>query len=164
MLYSLVPLVIMAGIGFFVFTQMQKMKGGASGAAATYDAERARLQGVFAGLRQSNESDAVFVGVGTNQLTGNRQFYVALTNQRLLLDEAKSGAPMRTFDRKAIQIQGQRKTWNDQGNMQTTVSEGSEILLGLPSESHTLRLYDSNPYDPAHAVNAKAFMRELGQA
>jgi hypothetical protein len=162
MLGQLIPLVIFAVVGYFVFTRMKAMKGAAGG---SYAAERARLAAEFAAVRQAGESEAEFVGAGTGNMLGkNRQFYLALTNKRLLLSEV--GTPqLLTYERGAVGVGAKKAKWTTTGNMQTTTMYGYDVDLKLPNgESHALRLYAESPYDPAHAPALDTFLREVGAA
>ncbi|HSI06673.1 MAG: hypothetical protein ACAI38_19215 [Myxococcota bacterium] len=162
MLTQIIPLVVFAAIGYFAFTRMKAMKGSAGG---SYEAERARLAAEFAALRQPGENDAAFVGVGTGKTIGkNRQFYIALTNKRLLLNEV--GSPqMLAYDRGAVGVSAKKAKWTTTGNMQTTTTYGYDVDVKLPSgESHALRLYAESPYDTGHAPAMSTFLREVGAA
>ena len=103
--------------------------------------------------------------MGTHKLTGNKQFYVALTERRLVLSEINSTSPMRAFERKDVSIAAKRKKWTDVGNMKTTISEGYEVDLKLPNkEAYTFRLYETNAYDPQHAGNVATLLERTGVA
>jgi hypothetical protein len=157
---QLFAVAIFLAIAVFAVLRMKKMNAAAGDQYAT---ERARLTTEFAAQRQPGETDAVFVGMGTHKLTKNRQFYVALTNRRLFLSEL--AGPMRVFDRNSVKLQAVRATWTTHGNVQMTTSHGWEVQLALPDgESHSLRMYNENAYDPAHGLALATFTRELGVA
>ena len=158
---QLLIVVVFVAIAIFAVTRMKKMKGAAS---VSFAAERARLASEFAAQRQPGETDATFVGMGTHKLSKNRAFYAALTNQRFFLSELNVGAT-RVFDRKTVKIQAAPAKWTTHGNTQTTTNHGWEVEIALPDgESHSLRIYNENPYDSAHALALATFTKELGVA
>jgi hypothetical protein len=155
---------IIAGIAFFAVTRMKKL---GAAAQSSYAAILAKLRADFAASRRAGESDAAFVMASTrNKLKKNQGFFVALTNERLLLqDLSATGAPMRAFDRAQVSVSAPRKKWTDQGNMQTTFSEGWELTINLPgNESYSgLRLYDRDAYFAEQGQHVPIFLSALGQ-
>jgi hypothetical protein len=98
--------------------------------------------------------------MGTWKLTNNRQFYVGVTNRRLLLSEPNTGVPLRAYSRAETSIKVMRKKWVDQGNTTIRTTHGWEVELRLPpGEAYTLRLH---PY--YQAASAAAFAKSLGVA
>jgi hypothetical protein len=159
-LYQILPFVMLGVVGFVVFIMTKSMK---ASAGANFEATRKRLAEAFNSIRQPGETEAAFVGMGSHKLMNNRQFYAALTEKRLLLDEPNGVGPLRAYDRNAVSISAQRKKWTDTGNTQTVVSHGWEVDLALPDgEKHTLRLYESNAYDPGQAMSISTFLQQLG--
>ena len=123
----------------------------------------AELQRRFALGRLPGETDPVFVGMTTWKIMNNRQFWVGLTNQRLLMTETDGGSPLRSYGRAEASVRAARKKFVDTGNMTTRITHGWEVEIRLPrnqdgeGEAYTMRLY---PWYQAEA--AQAFARALG--
>jgi hypothetical protein len=161
---QLLPLVLVGGIAYYAFTRMKGMQAAAS---ASYAELAKRLAAEFAASRQPGETDAAFVMASTrNKLSKNTALMMAVTNQRVLVQDTSASGPVRAFDRKAVQIAAPAQKWTDVGNMQTTVSEGWEVSLQLPTgEAYKgLRLYGEDPYYPQQAGNVPQFLGAIGQA
>lgn len=161
---QLVMFALMGGAGYFAFTRMKGMQAGTTSSFAELGA---RLDGEFAATRRPGESEAAFVAVATqNKFQANHAFMIAVTNQRVLLQDPRTSDPTRSFDRAAVKIRAPRQRWTDTGNMQTTTSEGWEVSVQLPGGEvyEGLRLYGENPYYPVQSSNVQRFLSAVGSA
>jgi len=161
---QLIVFAMMAGIAVIAFSRTKRLRGAAQ---VSFAEHVARLRHEFSQSRQPGESEVGFVTAATrNKLSKNHGFYLALTNQRLFLQDPSSNGPLRSFGRSAVSITAQPKKWIDVGNMQAAYSSGWQISINLPNgESYSgLRLYSEDAYYAEQAQNVPPFLSSLGQA
>jgi hypothetical protein len=134
--WQLFPLVIVAAVfGFVLYSR----KGMGAAAQQLYGNAMQSLRAAVAQGATPGEAHPICVVATERKMLSARQFYVGLTDRRLVLQE--HGKPTRTFDRRAVQLSICEKTFTDSGNMTTTVSRGWELRMSLPDGKHTCRVY-----------------------
>ena len=154
--WQLVPILILAGVGAYVFLTRGKMR---QAATQMYTEAMAGLRAQCAAERRAGESEPALVIALTRSFFKAKVFYVALTDQRLFLQEPPGA--VRTFPRDAtLKLAIKKKQFADVGNMQTTYSSGWEARVTLPGgEEHVWRLYDEWTGYADQARNLDAFLR-----
>ncbi len=157
---QLFPFVIVIGIVAISLVMRSRMR---ASAAAIYGGAMDALRAELASGQRADEGAPIIVVATDRKLLSARIYYVAVTNRRVVLKQA--GGDTRAFERAAVELAIRAKTFTDVGNMQTTISRGWELRIGLPDGTRgAWRVYDHAEGLPDHAAHVQALVASLSPA
>ncbi len=155
--WQLISMLLVGGVFAASFAMRSKLR---ATAAQLHDGVMPALRAEVVAGRSADESDPICVIATQRSMLSAKVYYVAVTNRRVVIKLA--GGETRSFERSAVQMSIARKRFADVGNMQTTYTEGWELIVVLPgNDKNAWRVYAEAYGIPEHGTQVQALVANL---